>query len=289
MEWRELMTKIRRLEIKTKRQSHAVFSGAYHSKFKGKGMTFSEVRLYQPGDEIRSIDWNVTARLGYPHVKVHEEERELNILLLVDVSPSMKGSSSSQTRWNQVLEAVGIIGFSAGENHDKVGALFYTDKLELFLPFRSGRQNILRVLRDLIEHQNDAQGSAIGALKSQLNKLLKRRSVIFILSDFRDDSYSEVLPQLAARHEVVALRFADFSDAHIPSLGWMPIRDKESGQLSWVNTSSKGFRQAFETQEAQRASKWESDMKRWGIDHMSIHTEEEVFLRLSNLFQSSRT
>src|ERR1700741_2920350 len=242
METTELLKKVRKIEINTLGLSNQIFSGEYHSAFKGRGMAFSEVREYIPGDDIRAIDWNVTARFNSPYVKVFEEERELNVMLLVDISPSGSFGTHKQIKQDLITELCAVIAFSASTNNDKIGVIFFSDKIEKFIPPKKGKSHILRIIRELINIEPEGKGTDIGLALKYLTSVIKKKSIAFVVSDFIDDKNFEDPIKIANRkHDLVALRIYDRSKTTIPPIGLLKMRDSETGKIKWVNTSSKEF------------------------------------------------
>lgn len=242
----DILKRVRRIEIKTKGLSNHVFAGEYHSAFKGRGMSFSEVREYAPGDDIRSIDWNVTARFRTPYVKVFEEERELTVVLLVDISSSALFGMSGRTKREIITEIAAVIGFSANTNGDKVGVLFFSDKVEAYIPPKKGRSHILRIIRELIAREPvHVGGTRIGAAFDYLNRIQKRRAITFVLSDFVSEAYDTPLQLAARRHDVVGVRVWDQLDKELPDAGLVQVRDAETGDVQWIDTGNKKVRQQY--------------------------------------------
>jgi uncharacterized protein (DUF58 family) len=245
METSELLKKVRKIEIKTKGLSKHIFSGEYHSAFKGRGMSFSEVRAYQYGDDVRNIDWNVTARTGEPHVKVFEEERELTVMLLIDVSRSSFFGTVNQLKNELMTEICALLAFSAINNNDKVGVLFFSDRAEKFIPPKKGRQHILRILRELIDFHPENAGTDIGEALRFFNNIIKKRSICFILSDFLTRGYEDPLRIAARRHDIVAVNLIDPREEELPDVGLIRAADAESGQVRWIDTSSAKVRRQY--------------------------------------------
>jgi uncharacterized protein (DUF58 family) len=247
MDTAELLKKVHRIEIKTRGISNQIFSGEYHSAFKGRGMAFSEVREYVPGDEVRTIDWNVTARLGHPFVKVFEEERELTVILLVDVSGSESFGTNEQLKNQQITEICAVLAFSAIQNNDKIGVIFFSDKVEKFIPPKKGKSHILRIIRELIEFKPDHNKTNIGEALRYLINGVKKRSIVFLISDFMDQGYERALKIANRKHDLVALRIYDPGEQELPAMGLVPFRDAETDELRWVNTSSHTVRRQLQS------------------------------------------
>jgi len=245
METKELLKKVRKIEIKTKRLSNHIFGGEYHSTFKGRGMTFSEVRQYQFGDDIRAIDWNVTARYNEPYIKVFEEERELTMMLMVDVSGSEFFGTSTQFKKDTVTEIAATLAFSAIQNNDKVGLILFSDDIELFIPPKKGRSHVLRIIRELIEFKPKSKQTNIDTALKFLSSILKKRAIVFILSDFMDDAYDRTLKIAGSKHDITGIKVYDKYDQEIPNLGMVPMLDNETGQVNLINTSSKKVRNNY--------------------------------------------
>ena len=284
METKELLAKIKKLEISTKQRTRQVLSGEYHSAFKGRGMTFSEVRNYQVGDEIRTIDWNVTARFNEPYVKVFEEERELQVFLLIDVSESTNYGLMHQSKKDTLLEIAATLAFSADSNRDKIGALFYTDHIERFFPLSKGLKHNLFLMRELIDYQAKSARTTLNNIVNQFFKLAKKRALVFVLSDFIDDSSTEALRLLSKKHEVVAIKIEDTTERYFPALGLIPLENKETGETEWFNTSSKEFQERFQNNQHHDNELWAQQLSKLGIDHAIVNTNEESYLQLVDFF-----
>ena len=242
MDTKALLKKVRKIEIKTRRLSDHVFGGEYHSTFKGRGMTFSEVRQYQFGDDVRSIDWNVTARYNEPFVKVFEEERELTLMLVVDVSGSEAFGTQTQFKREVLTEIAATLAFSALQNNDKVGLLLFSDQVELFIPPKKGRPHILRIIRELLEFEPQSLKTNISNALEFLSGLLKKKAIAFMLSDFMDQGYEKTLRIAAKKHDLTGIRVYDPVETKLPNLGIVPIRDAETGAVQWISTFSKKIR-----------------------------------------------
>ena len=231
METKELLKKVRKIEIKTRRLSNHIFSGEYHSHFKGRGMTFSEVRKYQYGDDIRDIDWNVTAKLNEPHIKIFEEERELTMMLLVDVSKSESFGTRIQQKRDLITELCAVLAFSAIQNNDKVGVVFFTDQIELFIPPKKGKSHILRIIRELIEFKPKGTGTNISEAFKFLSSVIKKRSIVFTLSDFQDEAYDKNLKIASSKHDLTAIRIIDPAEEQLPDIGLVQLQNPETGTI----------------------------------------------------------
>jgi len=285
MDTAELLKKVHRIEIKTRGISNQIFSGEYHSAFKGRGMAFSEVREYVPGDEIRTIDWNVTARLGHPYVKVFEEERELTVILVVDVSGSDSFGTNEQLKKQQITEICAVLAFSAIQNNDKIGVIFFSDQVEKFIPPKKGKSHILRIIRELIEFKPDHKKTNIGEALRYLINGVKKRSIAFLISDFIDDGYERALKIANRKHDLVALRIYDPREQEIPAMGLVPFRDAETGDLQWINTSNPLVRRNYKARALEQQSKMQDLFRRSGVDYTSIATNESYIKPLMTLFK----
>ena len=244
MDTKEILKKVRKIEIKTRRLSDHIFSGEYHSSFKGRGMTFSEVRQYQYGDDVRSIDWNVTARYNEPYVKVFEEERELTMMLVVDISGSELFGTTQQFKRDTITEIAATLAFSAIQNNDKVGLLLFSDEIELFIPPKKGKSHVLRIIRELIEFHPKSTRTNINEALKYLSSVMKKKAIVFVLSDFMDDHYEHTLKIVGRKHDVTGIRVYDRYDVEFPNIGMVPMLDAETGKTVLVNTASKKTRNA---------------------------------------------
>jgi uncharacterized protein (DUF58 family) len=287
METSELLKKVRKIEIKTKGLSNQIFSGEYHSAFKGRGMAFSEVREYTPGDDIRTIDWNVTARFGTPYVKVFEEERELSVVLVVDVSASGSFGTNKQFKQDLITELCAVVAFSASQNNDKIGVIFFSDKIEKFIPPKKGKSHILRIIRELIEFKPEHKKTNIEAALKYLTTVIKKRSVVFLISDFLSETnYRDALKIANKKHDLVALRIVDKTETLLPEIGLVKLMDNETGKLIWVDTSSKTFRKQFAVNQLKFEDELKDIFNRAGIDATKILTHESYIQPLMNLFKN---
>jgi len=282
---REILKEVRRIEISTRGLVNEVFSGEYHSVFKGRGMSFAEVREYQYGDDIRSIDWNVTARTGAPFVKVFEEERELTVMLLVDVSASGDFGTKQKLKSQVAVEICALLAFSAIKNNDKVGLVIFSDHVEQFVPPRKGRRHVLRVLRELLYHEPKGRGTDIGAALEYLAHVQRKRAVTFLVSDFRDEGFDRALAVAGRRHDLVAVRIGDVREQELPSLGYVELEDPETGERVVVNTSSRVFRSAFRAVETSRKDALDRALRRSKVDVIDISTGEPWVKPLMRFFQ----
>ncbi|MBX2984308.1 MAG: DUF58 domain-containing protein [Flavobacteriales bacterium] len=282
---KDLIKKVRLIELKTRGLSNHIFSGEYHSAFKGRGMAFSEVREYVPGDEVRAIDWNVTARLGHPYIKIFDEERELTVMLVADVSGSGDFGTVNQLKRELTTEACATIAFSAIQNNDKVGLILFSDQVELFIPPKKGRGHILRIVRELLEFRPKGRGTDItGALK-YLNNVIKKRSIAFLISDLMDEGYEDALKIANRRHDLVVLRTSDPRELELPNMGLVQFLDPETGETQWVNTRNKAVRDHYRAQALKHQAHSRDALRRAGVDHAVISTREGYVRPLMNLFR----
>ena len=285
-----LLKKVRKIEIKTKALSHQIFAGEYHSAFKGRGMAFSEVREYQWGDDVRSMDWNVTARLRAPYVKVYEEERELTVVLLVDVSRSGLFGTAAETKRERIAEIAAVLSFSAILNNDKVGALFFSDRVEKFIPPAKGRSHLLHIIREMLELQPASDGTDIGAALKFLTNAIKKKCTAFLLSDMLDTDaagnprYEEALKVAVNRHDLSVIQVHDPRERALPAVGLVHIKDSESGEGAWVNTDSRKVRAAYERWFAELSAREESLLNKYQVDHVDIATDDDYVKGLMALF-----
>jgi len=285
MDTKELLKKVRKIEIKTKGLSNQVFSGEYHSAFKGRGMAFAEVREYMPGDEIRTIDWNVTARFDKPYVKVFEEERELTVMLMVDVSASENFGTKKQLKKETIAELCAVLAFSATQNNDKIGAILFSDEVELFIPPKKGRKHILRIIRDLIEFEPKSKKTDISNALKHFNNMIKKRSIAFVISDFIDSDFQNSLKIANKKHDVVALRVIDDHEKELPNIGIVSFEDAETGRTRWVNTSSKKVREKYRKNAIMRDLQLKDTFKKAKVDYAEISTDKPYIRPLMNLFK----
>ena len=278
-----IIKKVRKIEIKARGLSQQMFSGEYHSAFKGRGMAFSEVREYQYGDDVRNIDWNVTARLAHPYVKIFEEERELTVMLLVDVSGSGRFGTQGQFKEELAAEVAATLAFSAIANNDKVGVILFSDRIEKFIPPKKGRQHILRIIRELITFRPESNGTDIAQALAYFNNIIKRRCTAFLLSDFFDRGYDDALKIAAGKHDLVALRLVDRREEHLENLGLVKFYDPESTETLWVDTGSAAVRRVVDARARQQAEQTERSMRRYGIDMATLYTDEDFVKPLRTL------
>ena len=286
----ELLRKVRKIEIKTKALSHQVFAGEYHSAFKGRGMAFSEVREYQWGDDVRNMDWNVTARLRSPYVKVFEEERELTVVLLVDVSRSGLFGTSAQTKREMLAEIAAVLSFSAILNNDKVGALFFSDHVEKFIPPKKGRSHLLHIIREMLELEPQSNGTDISAALQFLTNAIKKKCTAFLLSDMLDvdaagtPAYEDAMKVAVSRHDISVIRVHDPREREIPAMGLVHVKDSESGMDSWVNTDSRKVRSAYSQWFEQAELKEHRLLNRYKVDNVDVATDADYVKALMALF-----
>ena len=289
METSEILKKVRRIEIKTRGLSSNIFAGEYHSAFKGRGMTFSEVREYQYGDDIRDIEWNVTARFGKPYIKVFEEERELTVMLLVDVSGSLDFGSVKQFKRDMVTEIAATLAFSAIQNNDKIGVIFFSDKIEKFIPPKKGRKHILYIIRELLEYKPESQQTNIAYALEYLTRALKRRCIAFMLSDFIDQhSFQKPLSIASHKHDVVAIQVYDKRVAELPDVGLLKVHDAETGQEQIIDTSSRAVREAQAKWWKQQTMRLKDTFSRSKVDAVSVRTDQDYVSVLRSLFANRK-
>ena len=285
-----LLKKVRKIEIKTKALSHQIFAGEYHSAFKGRGMAFSEVREYQWGDDVRSMDWNVTARLRAPYVKIFEEERELTVVLLVDVSRSGLFGTAGQTKRERIAEIAAVLSFSAILNNDKVGALFFSDRVEKFIPPGKGRSHLLHIIREMLELQPASDGTDIGAALKFLTNAIKKKCTAFLLSDMLDADaeghprYEEALKVAVNRHDLSVIKVHDPRERALPAVGLVHIKDSESGRGAWIDTDSRKVRAAYERWFTTLSARETSLLNKYQVDHVDIATDADYVKGLMALF-----
>ncbi len=281
----DILKKVRKIEIKARGLSRQLFSGEYHSAFKGRGMAFSEVREYQYGDDIRSIDWNVTARLHHPYVKVFEEERELTVMLLVDVSGSNRFGTHHQFKEELVAEVAATLAFSAIQNNDKVGVIMFSDRIEKFIPPKKGSSHILRIIRELITFKPASNGTDLSLALGYFSNVIKKRSTAFLLSDFYDDNYTDALKIASSKHDLVAIRIADEKEMHLPDLGLAKFYDPETDETIWIDTADNSIRKDFSARYAAHVAKVEESLRKYGIDRTILYTGEDYVKELKKLFE----
>ena len=285
MDTRTLLKKVRKIEIKTKGLSKHIFSGEYHSAFKGRGMSFSEVREYQFGDDVRNIDWNVTARTGDPHIKIFEEERELTVMLLVDVSPSCFFGTTDQFKHELITELCAVIAFSAIQNNDKVGLILFSDEVELYIPPKKGRSHILRIIRELLYHEATGSKTNLAAPLTYLNNIIKKRCIAFTLSDFLSTGYEEALRVAAKRHDIVGCLVYDLHEKHLPNVGLMRVIDSETGGTAMIDTSSSIVRKAYTQRFEQHLTQFKQTFAKGKSDTLLLEAGESYIQALHQFFK----
>ncbi len=285
---KEILKKVRQIEIRTKNVVNDFFGGDYHSNFKGRGMTFSEVREYVPGDDVRSIDWNVTARTGKPHIKIFEEERELSVLILIDVSSSGVFGSKKDLKIDLGVEIAAMLSFSAIKNNDKVGLALFSDKIEKYIPPKKGKKHVLRLITDIVNHdfENSNKRTSIKTAIDFANKISKRKSVIFLISDFIDDNFWNELKFLNFKHDVVGLQIYDTYESNFPNIGLINIHDSETGENAWIDTTNKKNREKFEKNSNIKLDKFYKKCKNIGFDLLQINTNDDYVKFLMQFFRS---
>lgn len=281
----DILKKVRRIEIKTRGLSNDIFAGKYHTAFKGRGMAFAEVRDYRIGDDVRDIDWNVTARTRSPHIKLYEEERELTMMLLVDVSAS--GLFGTQTMFKRTLatEIAAVLAFSAAQNNDKVGCIFFTDRIEKYVPPKKGRQHVLRIISDLVDFEPEGKGTDVGEALKFFAGVQKKRSTAFLISDLDSKDFQQPLNIAASKHDLVALRVYDIREKQIPSVGVIEFEDAETGERVWVNSSSRTLRASYTANWQARSVEVENMLRRAKVDSVNIATDEDYVVAMMRLFK----
>ncbi|MCD6659599.1 MAG: DUF58 domain-containing protein [Lentimicrobium sp.] len=286
MESSEILKKVRKIEIKTRGLSNHVFSGQYHSAFKGRGMAFSEVREYQYGDDIRNIDWNVTARFNHPYIKVFDEERELTVALLIDVSGSNEFGTRQWLKEEMMTEIAAILAFSAIQNNDKVGVIFFSDRIEKFIPPKKGLTHILRIIRELIDFKPVSQKTNISEALRFLTNAMKKRCTAFLISDFMDTGFEDALRIAGKKHDLAALHIIDNRDQHLPDMGLVKLFSKETGQSIWADTSSKKVREAYKNHALKHLAQINQSFTKSGVDVARFYTGEDYVKPLLGLFKA---
>ena len=284
METSDILKKVRKIEIKTRGLSQHVFSGQYHSAFKGRGMAFSEVREYQYGDDIRNIDWNVTARFNHPYIKIFDEERELTVMLLIDVSGSNEFGTGRQLKEEQMLEIAAVLAFSAIQNNDKVGVIFFSDRVEKYIPPKKGTSHILRIIRELIDFKAESQRTNISEALRYLTNIIKKRCTAFLISDFLDQRFEVALRIANNKHDVVALQIYDQRETELSDIGLVRISDRETGEKKWVDTSDNGLRMNYRNWWVEHEKAVQYAFTRSGVDSARISTDQDYVRPLMNLF-----
>lgn len=285
METSELIKKVRKVEIKSRGLSNQIFSGEYHSAFKGQGMAFSEVREYMPGDPVRIIDWNVTARLNKPYVKVFEEERELTVMLLIDMSESGSFGTHTQLKQEMITELSAVLSFSAIQNNDKIGVIFFTDKVEKFIPPKKGKSHVLRIIRELIDFKAESTGTDIKHALQYFTNSIKKRCTAFILSDFIDKGFEDALKIANRKHDLVALRIFDKTEEELPKIGLVPFTNPETNKTTWIDTSDEKTRTHYRAESLKRFGELKTMFQKSGVDFTNIGTHQSYIKPLKNLFK----
>ncbi len=286
METKELLKKVRQIEIKTRGLSKHIFAGEYHSAFKGRGMSFSEVREYQYGDDVRNIDWNVTARYDKAYIKTYEEERELTVMLLIDISASQNFGTKERFKKDLITEIAAVISFSAIQNNDKVGVIFFTDKIEKYIPPQKGKKHILRIIRELIELKPENKATDISQALQYFTNIVKKRSTAFLISDFFDENFEKALQIAGHKHDLIALHIYDKSEYKLPDIGFIKLQDAETGKEIYVDTSKKSVRESFEKQQLEILKKTKQIFDKTGTDSVKIKTDEDYIKPLLKLFKN---
>ena len=291
----ELLQRVRKIEIKTHGLSRNIFAGEYHSQFKGRGMSFSEVREYQPGDDVRSIDWNVTARMNRPYIKVYEEERELTVMLLVDVSGSRNFGTQSQMKRDTIAEVAATLAFSTIENNDKVGVIFFSDQVEKFIPPKKGKSHVLHIIRELLSFEPEHHGTDINAALQYLTNAQKRRCTAFLISDFvgayplplpKGKGVTDPITIASRKHDLSAIQIYDRRDAEMPDVGLLKVKDPETGARVWADTSIKSVRDAYAKAWREQQEALEEMYNKTGMNHVSMRTDEDYVKKLMMLFRN---
>ena len=286
METKDLLKKVRKIEIKTRRLSDHIFSGEYHTSFKGRGMTFSEVRPYQFGDDIRNIDWNVTARYNEAHVKVFEEERELTMMLMVDISGSERFGSKNQFKEEIVTEIAATMAFSATQNNDKIGLILFSDQIELYIPPKKGKSHVLRIIRELIEFQPQSRKTDVAQALKFLSSTQKKKAIVFLISDFMSADYEQTLKIASKKHDITGIRVYDIREEKMPNLGMVTMEDAESGQIQLINTSSKSVRLCYENHYQEKIRYFKETFSKCGSGVVNTRVDESYVTKLLGYFKS---
>ena len=286
----DILKRVRKIEIKTRGLSNEIFAGKYHTAFRGRGMSFSEVREYRAGDDVRDIDWNVTARSRKPHIKVYEEERELTMMLLVDVSASRMFGSTDRLKKNIITEIAAVLAFSAAQNNDKVGCIFFSDRVEKFIPPKKGRAHVLMIIKELISFMPENNGTDISEGLRYLTNILKKRSTAFVLSDFMDTAdgrarFEDALKIASGKHDMVGIRVYDRREQQLPDVGILELKDAETGEKVWVDTASRAVHDAYARNWEQTSALIDSSLKRCRVDNVEIATGEDYVTSLMKLFK----
>ena len=285
MDSSEIFKKVRQIEIKTRGLSNQIFSGQYHSVFKGRGMAFSEVREYQYGDDIRNIDWNVTARFNHPYIKIFDEERELTVMLLIDVSGSNRFGSRSRLKQEMITEIAAVLAFSAIQNNDKVGVIFFSDQVEQFIPPKKGTSHILRIIRELIDFKPAHQQTRISEAVKYFTNVIKKRCTAFLLSDFYDEGFADALKIANKKHDLIALQIYDERETELPPVGLIRVVDEETGEMMWADSGDAGVRDRYKKWYREHQSMLDDLFLRSGVDAVKIRTDQDYVKPLTMLFR----
>ncbi len=285
METSDLLKKVRKIEIKTRGLSNHIFSGQYHSAFKGRGMSFSEVREYQYGDDIRAIDWNVTARFNHPYIKIFEEERELTVMLLIDVSGSNEFGTRKQLKQELITELAAVLAFSAIQNNDKVGVIFFSDIIEKVITPKKGTSHILRIIRELLNFKPQNRQTNITEGLRYFRNAIKKRCTAFIISDFIDDKFEDAIRISNKKHDVIAVNISDAGEKEIPNIGLVKVKDAETGQVRWIDTSNSQIRQEYNNWWKLKDYRLKEIFNKAGVDFVNLKTDVDYISSLSNLFR----
>ena len=282
---KEILKKVKRIEISTRGLVNQIFSGEYHSVFKGRGMEFAEVREYQIGDDIRNIDWNVSARIGSPYVKVFDEERELTVMLMVDVSASGNFGTTSQLKGDVAAELCAVLAFSAIKNNDKVGLMIFSDKIEKFIPPRKGKQHVLRVIREILYFKPEDAKTDLNIALEYLNRVIKRRSIVFIISDFLTENYEKALQVANKKHDIISIDIIDPREVELPNVGFLELEDAETGETVMIDTGSSEIRESFFTESQEEREKREKFFQSIGVDNINILTDRSYVEPITKFFK----
>lgn len=286
MDTKELLKKVRKIEIKTRRLSNHIFSGEYHTSFKGRGMTFSEVRQYQYGDDIRAIDWNVTARYNEAHVKVFEEERELTMMLMVDISGSAGFGTKNALKEDIVTEISATMAFSATQNNDKIGLILFSDQIELYIPPKKGKSHVLRIIRELIEFKPKSNKTDVAQALKFLSSTQKKKAIVFLISDFMSEDYEHTLKIASKKHDIIGIRVYDTREESLPNLGVVPMLDAETGVVELINTGSKQVRLNYEKHYQEKVKYFKETFSKCGAGSLSSRVDESYVTKLLGYFRS---
>ncbi|NCA78580.1 MAG: DUF58 domain-containing protein [Sphingobacteriia bacterium] len=289
METSELLKKVRQIEIKTRGLSRDIFAGEYHSAFKGRGMTFAEVREYQYGDDIRSIDWNVTARFNHPYVKIFEEERELTVMLLIDVSGSCEFGSGTALKQSIIAEIAAVLAFSAIQNNDKIGVIFFSDRIEKFIPPQKGRKHILYIIRELLDFKPQSRLTNISVALRYFTNVMKKRCTAFVISDWiNENDFEHALLIASKKHDLACIRLYDARDAELPAIGWIKLKDAESGEEVLIDTNDRRLLMLFRNKWEEQRAMQNTILTRYGIDHVAIEAQADYVKALIGFFKSRK-